>query len=85
VHVLVVPKGAYVTFDHFAVEASDAEILDFTRVVARLCAELGVAPGDGGAGYRILANSGANGGQEVPHMHLHLFAGRPLGRMLSPA
>ena len=59
VHVLVIPKGAYVTFDHFAAEASDAEIVDFTRVVARLCAELGVAPGDGGAGYRVLANSGA--------------------------
>ena len=84
VHVLVIPKGAYVTFDHFAAEASDAEILDFTRVVARVCAELGVAPGDGGAGYRVLANSGADGGQEVPHMHLHLFAGRPLGRMLPP-
>ena len=83
VHVLVIPKGAYVTFDHFAAEASDAEILDFTRVVARLSAELGVAPGGGGAGYRVLANAGPNGGQEVPHMHLHLFAGRPLGPMLA--
>ena len=84
VHVLVIPKGPYVTYDHFAAEASDAEILDFTRVVGRLCADLGVAPGAGGPGYRILANSGVNGGQEVPHMHLHLFAGRPLGRMLPP-
>jgi histidine triad (HIT) family protein len=84
VHVLVIPKGAYVTFDHFAAEASDAEIVDFTRAVARLCDELGVAPGDGGAGYRVLANAGGHGGQEVPHMHLHLFGGRPLGRMLSP-
>jgi histidine triad (HIT) family protein len=83
VHVLVIPKGAYVTFDHFADAATDAEILDFTRVVARLCAELGVAPGDGGPGYRVLANAGANGGQEVAHMHLHLFAGRPLGPMLA--
>jgi histidine triad (HIT) family protein len=83
VHVLVIPKGAYVTFDHFAAEATDAEILDFTRAVAWLCAELGVAPGDGAPGYRVLANAGANGGQEVPHMHLHLFAGRPLGPMLA--
>ena len=81
-HVLVIPKGAYVNFDHFAAEASDAEIVDFTRAVARLCAQFDLTPGEGGAGYRLLTNSGAAGHQEVPHMHLHLFAGRPLGRML---
>ena len=48
-HVLVIPKGAYVTYDHFAAEASDAEMLDFTRAVARICAELEMAPGEGGA------------------------------------
>jgi histidine triad (HIT) family protein len=84
VHVLVIPKGAYVTWDHFAAEASDAEIADFTRVVGRLCAELGVAP-DNGGGYRLIANAGANGGQEVPHMHVHILGGRGLGRMLQPA
>ena len=84
VHVLVIPKGPYVTFDHFAVAASDAEILDFNRVVARLCAELDIAPGDGGEGYRLIANSGASGVQEVPHMHVHILGGRPLGRMLQP-
>jgi histidine triad (HIT) family protein len=81
VHVIVIPKGAYVTYDDFAANASDAEIADFTRVVGRLCAELGVAP-DGGAGYRLIANAGADGGQEVPHMHLHIVGGGRLGRML---
>jgi histidine triad (HIT) family protein len=84
VHVLVIPKGAYVNYDHFAAEASDAEILDFTRAVGRLCAELEVAPGDGGAGYRLIANAGVSGLQEVPHMHLHILGGRSLGRMLAP-
>ena len=81
VHVLVIPKGPYVTFDHFAAEASDAEIVDFNRVVARLCADLGVAA-DQGPGYRLIANAGAHGHQEVPHMHVHVLGGRPLGRML---
>jgi histidine triad (HIT) family protein len=82
VHALVIPKGAYVNFDHFGAEASEAEIVDFTRVVARLCAELDVTPGEGGAGYRLIANSGAHGVQEVPHMHVHILGGRGLGRML---
>jgi histidine triad (HIT) family protein len=82
VHVLVVPKGAYVNFDHFGAEASEAEIVDFTRLVARLCAELGATPGGGGSGYRLIANSGAHGVQEVPHLHVHILGGRPLGRML---
>jgi histidine triad (HIT) family protein len=83
VHVLVIPKGRYVTWDHFAAEASDAEIADLTRVVGRLCAELGVAP-DAGGGYRLIVNAGQNGGQEVPHMHVHIVGGRGLGRMLQP-
>ena len=85
VHVLVIPKGAYVTYDHFGAEASDAEIADFARVVARLCADLGVAPGEGGSGYRLISNSGTAGVQEVPHMHVHILGGRRLGRMLQPA
>ncbi|MFO1209029.1 MAG: HIT domain-containing protein [Amaricoccus sp.] len=82
VHVLVIPKGPYVTYDHFAAAASPEEILDFTRSVGRICAELELAPGDGGAGYRLLANAGAAGMQEVPHMHVHIVGGRTLGRML---
>jgi histidine triad (HIT) family protein len=85
IHVLVIPKGAYVNADHFGLDASDAEILDFTRLVARLCAKLGAAPGAGGSGYRLISNSGEAGVQEVPHYHLHILGGRRLGRMLAPA
>jgi histidine triad (HIT) family protein len=83
VHVLVIPKRPYVTWDHFAAEASDAEIADFTRLVGRLCADLGVTP-DAGGGYRLIVNAGQDGGQEVPHMHVHILGGRGLGRMLQP-
>ena len=85
VHVLVIPKGPYVCFDHFAAEATDAEIADFHRVAAKICADLGVTPGGGGAGYRTLSNAGDDAVQEVPHYHMHILAGRPLGRMLQPA
>jgi histidine triad (HIT) family protein len=84
-HVLVIPKGAYVCYDHFAAAASDAEIIGFTRAMAELCELLGVAPGAGGNGYRVIANSGRDGVQEVPHFHMHILGGRPLGRMLQPA
>ena len=83
VHVLVIPKGRYVTYDHFGAAASAEEIVDFTRVVAQLCAELGVGS-DSGPGYRLIANAGENGHQEVPHMHVHILGGRPLGAMLAP-
>ncbi len=83
-HVLVIPKGSYVTADHFARDASEAEIVDFWRTYGAICADLGVTP-DGGAGYRIISNAGSDGVQDVPHFHLHILAGRPLGRMLSPA
>ena len=85
VHILVIPKGAYVTYDHFADQASDAEIADFTRTVSAICAKLKVTPGAGDEGYRLIANSGEAGMQEVPHFHFHILAGRPLGRLVSPA
>jgi histidine triad (HIT) family protein len=85
VHVVVVPKGAYVNYDHFATEASDAEILDFTRASARICTSNGTTPGDGGSGYRAITNAGRDGNQEVPHYHLHILAGRNLGRVVPPA
>ncbi|MGO4914144.1 HIT domain-containing protein [Pseudogemmobacter sp. W21_MBD1_M6] len=81
-HVLVIPKGAYVTYDEFALNASDAEVVDFTRAVGEVCKMLGVQPGEGGAGYRMIANSGENGVQEVPHLHVHIVGGRHLGKML---
>lgn len=84
VHVLVIPKGAYVAFDDFAANASEAEIADFHRTAARVCAMLGVSPGEGGAGFRTISNAGDHAVQEVPHYHMHILGGRPLGRMLQP-
>lgn len=81
-HVLVIPKGAYVTADDFAANASDAEIVDFWRTFAQIANDLGVTP-DTGTGYRMISNAGPDGVQEVPHFHLHIVAGAPLGRMLA--
>ena len=77
-HVLVIPKGAYVSMDDFSERATDAEITGFFRAVGAVARQLGIDAG----GYRMLANHGQNGGQEVPHFHVHLFGGRQLGRML---
>lgn len=85
VHVLVIPKGPYVNFDHFATQASDAEITDYTRAIAQVAHKTGAAQASGGNGYRILSNAGADGVQDVPHLHVHICAGRMLGRMLSQA
>lgn len=85
VHVLVIPKGPYVCFDHFAGAAREAEIVDFMRAAARVCEMVGVAPGLGGGGYRGIANAGEAGVQEVAHYHLHILGGRMLGRMLPKA
>jgi histidine triad (HIT) family protein len=79
-HVLVIPKGAYVNFDHFAAEASAEELVDFHRTAAAVCASLGIAPG---AGYRGITNAGADGMQEVPHYHLHILAGKVMGPLIS--
>jgi histidine triad (HIT) family protein len=81
VHVLVIPKGAYVSMDDFSERAGDAEIAALTRAVGRVARDLGLAE----PGYRILSNIGEDGHQEVPHLHIHIFGGRPLGRMLDPA
>jgi histidine triad (HIT) family protein len=80
VHVLVIPKGPYVTFDHFAAEANADELMDFHRTAAAVCALVGVAPG---AGYRAITNAGAHGMQEVPHYHLHILGGRVLGPLIA--
>jgi histidine triad (HIT) family protein len=77
VHVLVIPKGPYVSFDHFTQEASDAEILGFMRAVGEVCRITGVAEG-----FRVISNARTHGVQEVPHLHVHIIGGRPLGRML---
>lgn len=80
-HILVIPKGRYVSMDDFTIKASDAEIAALMRAVGEIARQEGVAD----SGYRILSNCKLHGGQEVPHLHLHLFAGRPLGRMINPA
>ncbi|MDW4500178.1 histidine triad nucleotide-binding protein [Sulfitobacter sp. D35] len=84
VHVLVIPKGAYVSYDHFAAEASDAEVLDYTRAIAKVCEMEGVKV-DASEGFRLISNAGAHGVQEVPHLHVHILGGRELGRMLGRA
>lgn len=81
-HLLAIPKGPYVNFDHFAAEASDAEIADFVRATAQVAREAGHAPGEGGDGYRVLSNAGPDAHQEVPHLHFHVFGGAFLGRMI---
>ena len=79
VHILVIPKGPYVSWDDLSEHGSDAEIAGFVRAVGHVARTHGlVAPG-----YRLLANVGPNSGQEVPHLHVHLFGGRPLGPMLA--
>jgi histidine triad (HIT) family protein len=77
-HVLVIPKGAYVSFDDFSAAASDAEILGLMRAAGRIARDLGLAE----PGYRMLANIGPDSLQEVPHFHLHLFGGRRMGAMV---
>ncbi len=83
-HVLVIPKGAYVSYDHFAAEASEVEIVDYTRAIAQVCRMEGVSL-DAGQGFRMISNAGGHGVQEVPHLHVHILGGRPMGRMLQPA
>jgi diadenosine tetraphosphate (Ap4A) HIT family hydrolase len=78
VHVLVIPRGPYVSLADFTAKATDAEIAGFWRAVGKVARDLGLES----SGYRALANMGPNSGQEVPHLHVHLFGGRPLGRMI---
>ena len=81
-HVLVIPKGSYVNYDDFVTRASDAEIVDFFKTVGSIARERGVSQSDGGEGYRVIANAGPHGNQEVPHFHMHVCGGRALGPML---
>jgi histidine triad (HIT) family protein len=79
VHVLVIPKGAYVSWDDFSARATDAEMAGFVRAVGTVARDLGLVE----PGYRLLANIGRHSGQEVPHLHVHLFGGKGLGPMLA--
>ena len=78
-HILVIPKGRYVSWDDFSSKASDAEIAGLVRAVGTIAREAGLVE----SGYRLLANTGVNSNQQVPHLHVHIFAGRPLGPMLA--
>ena len=78
VHILVVPKGEWVSWDDFSTGASAEQIAGFVRAVGHVARSNGLVE----PGYRLLANVGGDGGQEVPHLHVHVFGGRPLGRMI---
>ena len=79
IHVLVIPKGAYVSWDDFSATASDAEIADFVRLIGEVARQVEADA----QGYRILSNIGKRGGQDVAHLHVHVFGGAPLGAMLA--
>jgi diadenosine tetraphosphate (Ap4A) HIT family hydrolase len=79
IHVLVIPKGTYVSMADFTIKASDKEIAAFIRAVGKTAEKLGVIE----SGYRLLANHGPNSHQEVPHLHVHIFGGQKLGRMIA--
>lgn len=81
IHVLVIPKGRYVTLDEFCAKASAAEIAGYWKTMGETIDKLGIREN----GYRVLANNGRDGHQEVPHLHFHIFGGRPLGSMIKPA
>ncbi len=78
-HILVIPKGAYVSFDDFAATAPAETVAGFMRAVAIIAGTVGVAE----TGYRLLANHGAHSHQEVPHFHIHILGGKPLGPLLT--
>jgi histidine triad (HIT) family protein len=79
IHVLVIPKGAYISMDDFTANASDAEIAGFTRAVAEVARQLGSVPN----GYRLIANHGRHADQSVDHLHVHILAGAELGPLVA--
>lgn len=78
VHVLVIPKGPYVSMDHFCTAAGDAEIVGYMRAVAKVCEITGVKNG-----FRAISNAREDGVQEVPHLHVHILGGRNMGPMVA--
>ncbi|WP_374408539.1 histidine triad nucleotide-binding protein [Pelagerythrobacter sp.] len=79
IHTLVIPKGRYVSWDDFTAKASEAEIAGFVRAVGKVARDKGLVE----PGYRLMVNLGQHGGQEIPHLHVHVFGGEPLGRMIA--
>ena len=80
VHVLIIPKGEYVNLDDFINKASDKEIVEFNKAIIQIVEILKIS--NKGNGYRVLANTGRDGGQEVPHLHYHIFGGEKIGKMV---
>ena len=83
IHVLVIPKGAYVNMDDFSQNAKNDEIVALTRALGEVTKIVGLSSYSEGKGYRYIGNNGPDGGQEVPHLHFHILGGEPLGRMVS--
>ena len=82
IHALVIQKGEYTDLDDFSKRATKQEIVELIKGINIVAKKLGISV-DGGKGYRALANVGENGGQEVPHLHFHLFGGEKVGKMVS--
>lgn len=83
IHVLIIPKGEYVNLDDFTSSASENEILSLIKGISIVAKKIGVSDKINGGGYRSLVNVGENGGQEVPHLHFHIFGGEKIGKMVS--
>ena len=81
IHVLVIPKGEYINLENFVQKASDKEIIEFNKAIIHITKMLKISNQEGG--YRVLSNIGKDGGQEVPHLHFHIFAGETIGKMVS--
>ncbi len=82
-HVLVIPKGPYTSIEDLSEKASDAELAAWVRAIGKVAAMEGVAVSEGGRGFRIISNTGPDGVQEVPHLHMHVLGGRRIGRMIN--
>ena len=83
IHALVIPKGEYVNLDDFSSKASEKEIVGLIKGIGTVAKKIGVSTVEKGSGYRSLVNIGENGGQEVPHLHFHIFGGEKVGKMVS--
>ena len=83
VHALVIPKGEYVDLDDLNSKASEEEIIELIKAITIVAKKIGISDAVKGGGYRSLVNVGENGGQEVPHLHFHIFGGEKIGKMVS--
>ena len=82
IHALVIPKGEYIDLDDFSSRASEKEISELIKGISLIANKLGISLSNGGKGYRSLVNIGEHGGQEVPHLHFHIFGGEKIGKMV---